>query len=53
MGEAADIAAAVAYLASPDAGYVNGEILVVDGGYVAGGMTQTGSLNLVDTERDR
>lgn len=42
MGAPADIAAAVAYLASPEAGYVNGETLVVDGGYVAAGVTQAG-----------
>ena len=32
FGPPADIAAAVAYLASPDAGYVTGQVLVVDGG---------------------
>ena len=46
MGETSDIAAAVSYLASRDAGYVNGEVLVVDGGFVAAGMTQTGRLHL-------
>ena len=46
MADPADIAAAVAYLGSPDARYVNGETLVVDGGYVCGGMMQTGSLDL-------
>jgi len=46
MGAPSDIAAAVAYLASPEAGYVNGEVLIVDGGYTAGGMTQTGKLDL-------
>jgi len=32
LGEAADIAAAVAYLASPAAGYVTGTVLHVNGG---------------------
>lgn len=34
MGEAADVAAAVAFLASDDAGYVTGQVLTVDGGMV-------------------
>jgi NAD(P)-dependent dehydrogenase (short-subunit alcohol dehydrogenase family) len=34
MGEADDIAAAIAYLASDDAKYVTGQELVVDGGYL-------------------
>ena len=46
MADPADIAAAVAYLGSPDARYVNGETLVVDGGYVCGGMMHTGTLDL-------
>ncbi|MFK4824967.1 SDR family NAD(P)-dependent oxidoreductase [Paenochrobactrum sp. BZR 588] len=46
LGEVDDIAAAVCYLASPQAKYVNGHILAVDGGYLASGMTQTGSLEL-------
>lgn len=32
MGEAAEVAAAVRYLASPEAGYVTGAVLPVDGG---------------------
>jgi len=32
FGEADEIAAAVAFLASPDAGYITGHVLVVDGG---------------------
>jgi NAD(P)-dependent dehydrogenase (short-subunit alcohol dehydrogenase family) len=36
VGSADDIAAAVAYLASDDAGYVTGQEIVVDGGYLVG-----------------
>jgi 3-oxoacyl-[acyl-carrier protein] reductase len=32
MGEAAEIAAAALYLASPEAGYVTGAVLHVNGG---------------------
>lgn len=46
VGQPQDIAEAVAYLASPAAAYVNGETLTVDGGYLASGMTQTGSLDV-------
>jgi NAD(P)-dependent dehydrogenase (short-subunit alcohol dehydrogenase family) len=35
LGQPADIAAAVAYLASSDADYVHGHVLVVDGGWLA------------------
>jgi NAD(P)-dependent dehydrogenase (short-subunit alcohol dehydrogenase family) len=34
MGDADDIAAAIAYLASDDAKYVTGKEIIVDGGYV-------------------
>ncbi len=36
LGTPEDVAAAVAWLASPDAAYVNGAVLVVDGGSLAG-----------------
>ena len=36
FGEAREIAAAVGYLASEDAGYVTGQVLLVDGGMVMG-----------------
>lgn len=35
FGEAAEIGAAVAFLASPDASYVTGTVLNVDGGFGA------------------
>lgn len=35
FGKAEEIAAAVAYLASPDAGFTTGESLTVDGGWIA------------------
>src|SRR3954463_14139872 len=35
FGKPAEIAAAVAYLASPEAGYTTGESLTVDGGWIA------------------
>jgi NAD(P)-dependent dehydrogenase (short-subunit alcohol dehydrogenase family) len=35
IAEPADVAAAVAYLASPEAAYITGASLPVDGGYVA------------------
>nr|WP_187361507.1 SDR family oxidoreductase [Phytoactinopolyspora mesophila] len=34
-GEAADVAAAVAFLAGPDAAFITGAVLPVDGGYLA------------------
>lgn len=46
LGETDDIASAVSYLASPQAKYINGQVLAVDGGYLACGMTQTGNLEL-------
>jgi NAD(P)-dependent dehydrogenase (short-subunit alcohol dehydrogenase family) len=35
LGDPTDIAAAVAYLASPDSGWVTGTVLPIDGGYTA------------------
>jgi 3-oxoacyl-[acyl-carrier protein] reductase len=35
FGKPADIAEAVAFLASPASGYINGESLTVDGGWSA------------------
>lgn len=43
LGTGADIAKAVRYLASDDAGFITGEVLVVDGGWSAFGYYQTGS----------
>lgn len=44
-GKPEDISEAIAYLASPESSYVNGEILTVDGGYMSSGMTQTGHMS--------
>ncbi|RUZ71962.1 SDR family oxidoreductase, partial [Mesorhizobium sp. M7A.F.Ca.US.006.01.1.1] len=36
LGRPDDIAAAIAFLASPEAGFINGHTLVVDGGWSVG-----------------
>jgi NAD(P)-dependent dehydrogenase (short-subunit alcohol dehydrogenase family) len=41
-GAPSDIAAAVAFLASEDAAYVNGQVIFVDGGYSAGKLSVSG-----------
>ena len=43
LGSGTDIAKAVHFLASEDAGFITGEVLVVDGGWSAFGYYQTRS----------
>ncbi|MBM3344996.1 MAG: glucose 1-dehydrogenase [Betaproteobacteria bacterium] len=40
LGKPGELAAAIAFLASPDASYINGTVLVVDGGLVSGGIRE-------------
>lgn len=42
FGTADEVAAAVAFLASPDAAYVNGEVLIIDGGLLTAGIRANG-----------
>jgi len=46
LADPEDIAIAIIFLASRQARYVNGHTLPVDGGYLASGMQQTGSLSV-------
>ena len=46
IAEPDDIAGAIVFLASQQARYINGHTLPVDGGYLASGMLQTGSISL-------
>ena len=38
FGDAAEVAAAVAFLASPDAAYITGTVVTIDGGLVMAGV---------------
>jgi NAD(P)-dependent dehydrogenase (short-subunit alcohol dehydrogenase family) len=40
-GTAAEVAGAVLFLAGDDASYITGHVLAVDGGFLAGGVTET------------
>jgi len=45
FGTPEEIAAAIVFLASREASYINGDTLAVDGGYLASGMNRTGNLS--------
>ena len=45
LGTVDDVANAIAFLSSHDAGYINGVMLPVDGGYLAAGVGVTGGLH--------
>jgi 3-oxoacyl-[acyl-carrier protein] reductase len=52
LGASEDVAAAVAFLASPAAAYVNGQILYVDGGFLVGyGVGVASAQDAVLTDR--
>jgi NAD(P)-dependent dehydrogenase (short-subunit alcohol dehydrogenase family) len=40
LGRPSELAAAIAFLVSPDASYVNGTVLIVDGGWVTAGIRE-------------
>lgn len=44
LGTTADVAAAIAFLVSEEAAYINGVVLPIDGGYLAAGVAITGSV---------
>ena len=41
VGEPEELGGAVVYLASDEAAYVNGTIMMIDGGYTTGGASDT------------
>jgi NAD(P)-dependent dehydrogenase (short-subunit alcohol dehydrogenase family) len=45
LGTVDEVAHAIAFLVSEQAGYINGAMLAVDGGYLAAGVSITGSLH--------
>lgn len=46
LGAVEDIANAICFFANPASSYVNGDVMMVDGGYTIAGMTHTGSVSL-------
>jgi 3-oxoacyl-[acyl-carrier protein] reductase len=48
LGTVEEIANAIAFLSSQEAGYINGITLAVDGGFLAAGVSTTGELNTED-----